>query len=399
MNLVPKTDFPDIRKVFVVHSDAGTVMGVPRENKMVRLYISMDGGSQHTSINAKNVTAENIVDAARAIMAPYTLDAARIPWWSAYSVGQRVADEFSRHNRIFLIGDAVHTHSPKAGQGMNTSIQDGYNIGWKLRYCLEHGGDLSILSTYQSERRPVAQALIDFDREYLKSFVRTDITSDEFFEAYVAGQKFTTGIQIQYPRSLIVRAKGPQTSSHPLAKNLAPGKRLPDFQMVNQSDAVPIRAYHRFLNDGRFRLLVFAGDISRDFAFSRLNQLGEWLTTGLLSQRSGLEIITIHSSKRADVELMDLHPTFRPWDEEDGWNYWTVYADDDSYHEGHGHVYERCGIEKEEGALVLLRPDGYISVIVSFEEKHDLLSFFDGLKQQPRDASVHNEVVWRRANL
>ena len=116
MNLVPKTDFPDIRKVFVVHSDAGTVMGVPRENKMVRLYISMDGGSRHTSINAKNITAENIIEAARAIIAPYTLDAARIPWWSAYSVGQRVADEFSRHNRIFLIGDSIHLHSPKAGQ-------------------------------------------------------------------------------------------------------------------------------------------------------------------------------------------------------------------------------------------------------------------------------------------
>ena len=281
---------------------------------------------------------------------------------------------------------------------MNTSIQDGYNVGWKLRYCLEFGGDLSLLSTYQTERRPVAQALIDFDREYLKSFVRNDVTSDEFYEAYVAGQKFTTGIQIQYPPSIIVQEKGPQTVSHPLAKNLAPGKRLPDIQIVNQSDAVPIRAYHRFLNDGRFRLLIFAGDISRDLAFARLDQLGEWLATDL-SRRLELEIITIHSSKRVDVELMDIHPAFRPWDDEDGWNYWTVYADDESYHEGHGHAYERCGIDKEEGALVLLRPDGYVSVIVSFEEEHEIVSFFDRLKQKTQDASVLDRAIGRHANL
>ena len=398
MNLVPKTDFPDIRKVFVVHSNVGTVMGVPRENKLVRFYISMDGGNRHTSLDAKSVTAESIIDAARAILAPYTVDAGRIPWWSAYCVGQRVADEFSRHNRIFLAGDAVHTHSPKAGQGMNTSIQDGYNIGWKLRYCLEQKADLSLLSTYQTERRPIAQALIDFDREYLKSFTRTDITHDEFLEAYLAGQKFTTGIQIQYPLSLIVKAKESQTSSHPLATNLAPGKRLPDFQMVNQSDAVPIHAYHRFASDGRFRILVFPGDISQDFAFSRFNRLGEWLTTHLL-QNSGLEIITIHGSKRADLELMDLHPAFRPWNDEDGWNYWTVYADDESYHEGHGHVYERCGIGNGEGALVLLRPDGYIGLITSFNEAHEVVDFFDGLKPKPRTVPAVNGKVERHANL
>ncbi|KAF4288613.1 hypothetical protein KXV68_008688 [Aspergillus fumigatus] len=394
MNLVPKTDFPDIRKVFVVHSRAGTVMGVPREDKLVRLYISMDGGNRHTSIDAKSITAENLLQAARAILAPYRLDAARIPWWSAYCVGQRVADEFARHNRIFLAGDAVHTHSPKAGQGMNTSIQDGYNIGWKLRYCLEQKASPALLSTYQTERRPIAQALIDFDRKYLESFTRRDITHQEFLEAYLAGQRFTTGIQIQYPPSLIVTAKHLHAPSHPLATNLAPGKRLPDFQMVNQSDAVPIQAYHRFTSDGRFRLLVFPGDLSQALAFGRFSRLGDWLTSHL-PPSSGLEIITIHGARRADVELMDLHPAFRPWSDEEGWNYWTVYADDDSYHKGHGHVYERCGISKEDGVLVLLRPDGYISLIASFDETHELIDFFDGLQSGPRTVPQPE----RRANL
>ncbi|KAI1085421.1 FAD binding domain protein [Whalleya microplaca] len=391
INMVPKTNFPDIRKVFVVRSTRGTVMGVPRESKLVRFYISMDGGNRHTALDAKSVTAESIINAARAILAPYTLEAGCIPWWSAYCVGQRVADEFSRHDRIFLVGDAVHTHSPKAGQGMNTSIQDAYNIGWKLRYCLEQNCDRSLLSTYQDERRPIAQALINFDREYLEFFARTDIGHDEFLTAYLAGQKFTTGIGIRYPASLIVRDKNPQTKSHLLASKLAQGMRLPDFQMVNQSDGVPIRAYHRFTCDGRFRVLIFAGNISKESSLARLAELGKWFKVQL-PRTSGIEIVTIHSSKRANVELMNLHPIFWPWDDRDGWNYWTVYADDESYHDGHGHAYERCGISKDDGCLIVLRPDGYISVICQLEEASELVKFFAGLNLKPEPESVYGEV-------
>lgn len=101
-------------------------------------------------------------------------------WWS---VGQRIGSHFSRHNeRAFLVGDAVHTPSPKAGQGMNTSIQDAYNLGWKLRRVLQHKDKgkhqlkldptaaRALLATYESERQPVAQDLISFDRGYPKLF-------------------------------------------------------------------------------------------------------------------------------------------------------------------------------------------------------------------------------------
>lgn len=355
----------------------------------------MDDGTQEAPVKAQDVAPEKILEAAQAILEPYDLEAGRIPWFSTYKVGQRVADEFARYNRIFLAGDAVHTHSPKAGQGMNTSIQDGYNIGWKLRYVLEQKADRGLLSTYQSERRPVAQALIDFDRAYLEFFARKDIPHDEFLDAYLAGQAFTTGIHIQYEPSLLVRPLS--TNSPHRAANLAPGKRLPDFQMVNQSDAVPILAYHRFTNDGRFRLLVFPGDISQDVNFSGYTRLGEWLASNLASSW-GLEIITIHAAKRGNVELMNLHPVFRPWSDEEGWNYWCVYADDVSFHKGHGRVYERLGISKEHGLLVLLRPDGYISLICGFENTHALVDFFMEFKPRAMNC-VRPATGGRQANL
>lgn len=78
--------------------------------------------------------------------------------------------QFSVQNRVFLAGDAVHTHSPKAGQGMNISMQDCYNLGWKLGLVIKGVAQPSILNTYQSERRRVAQDLIAFDQRFAKLF-------------------------------------------------------------------------------------------------------------------------------------------------------------------------------------------------------------------------------------
>ena len=78
--------------------------------------------------------------------------------------------QFSVQNRVFLAGDAVHTHSPKAGQGMNISMQDCYNLGWKLGLVIKGIAQPSILDTYQSERRRVAQDLIAFDQRFAKLF-------------------------------------------------------------------------------------------------------------------------------------------------------------------------------------------------------------------------------------
>lgn len=65
-----------------------------------------------------------ILESAQRTMAPYKLSYEYCDWWTAYQIGQRVGSNFSKNERIFLAGDAVHTHSPKAGQGMNVSMQD-----------------------------------------------------------------------------------------------------------------------------------------------------------------------------------------------------------------------------------------------------------------------------------
>ena len=99
-----------------------------------------------------------------------------IAWWSVYEIGQRLTDKFddvpedeiaTRLPRVFIAGDACHTHSPKAGQGMNVSMQDAFNLGWKLASVLRgRSARRSLLHTYSAERQAVAKELIDFDREW-----------------------------------------------------------------------------------------------------------------------------------------------------------------------------------------------------------------------------------------
>jgi phenol 2-monooxygenase (NADPH) len=129
LDIVPITDFPDIRMRCAIHSaNSGSVMVIPRENKLVRLYIQLttteklseEGGRADRS----KINPEVILQAAQRIMAPYKIDYRKLDWWTAYQIGQRVGTCFSLHERVFLAGDAVHTHSPKAGQGMNVSMQD-----------------------------------------------------------------------------------------------------------------------------------------------------------------------------------------------------------------------------------------------------------------------------------
>jgi len=108
MDIYPRTNFPDIRKKATLQSDAGVLMVIPREGgSLVRFYIELGHGT-----SAKDVKREDIHEAARKIFHPYKLEIAETFWWSAYSVGQRVVDHLSKDNRVFLTGDACHTHAP-----------------------------------------------------------------------------------------------------------------------------------------------------------------------------------------------------------------------------------------------------------------------------------------------
>ncbi|OBT54088.1 hypothetical protein VE04_06258 [Pseudogymnoascus sp. 24MN13] len=374
LDIIPITDFPDIRQRCAIHSaNSGSVMVIPRENKLVRLYIQMTttekGGEP---VDRTNITPAMILECANRTLAPYKLSYEYCDWWTAYQIGQRVGSNFSKNERIFLAGDAVHTHSPKAGQGMNVSMQDTYNLCWKISAVLNGTADRRILKTYQSERRRIAQDLIAFDHKFSRLFSgrpakdmmdEAGISMEEFKNAFEKGNLFASGVAVDYGASLIVAKDGSSidqgdgtdvgvinskraVSKQQLATNVKLGMRMPSFKVLNQSDARPWHFQEILRSTGQWRLVVFAGDVSDKGQMSRVQKLGETLAANdsFISRftpaskpiNSVIEILTIHSAPRASTELHDFHDIFHPYSKRDGWDYWKIYADDISYHEGHG---------------------------------------------------------------
>lgn len=268
MDIFADTDYPDIRKKCVIRAKAGNLLIIPREGDyMVRFYLELPLGTQ-----AKQVKLEDLQEAAKKILSQYKFEVRHTFWWSAYSIGQRLVDYFSKENRIFLMGDACHTHSPKAGQGMNLSLGDGYNMGWKLAYVLKGLASPDLLKTYNLEREKTARDLIDFDRELTSLFkTRQDkaITdaAKTFSEHFKQSLRYTAGLTIRYDESSITNAAN---SKPELTKNVTVGMRLPSAQVVRLSDAKAVPLTKLLQSTGRWRIVVFAGDLLDSGMYERL---------------------------------------------------------------------------------------------------------------------------------
>ncbi|WP_128433311.1 FAD-dependent oxidoreductase [Streptomyces cyaneus] len=118
-----------------------------------------------------DVSLEGIrkVVAARSHLAPE--DVTEVRWASDFRPRAALADRF-RDRRVFLAGDAAHVHSPAGGQGLNTSVQDAYNLGWKLGAVLRDGADEALLGTYEEERRAIAADMLGLSTSVHRGEVR-----------------------------------------------------------------------------------------------------------------------------------------------------------------------------------------------------------------------------------
>lgn len=102
----------------------------------------------------------------------------KVNWFSVYNLHHRCVDNF-RRKRVFLAGDSAHIHSPAGGQGMNTGLQDAYNLAWKLAYVLKGDAREELLDTYNEERLPFAKWLLHFTDRAFKT-----MTSDKWYYAW-----------------------------------------------------------------------------------------------------------------------------------------------------------------------------------------------------------------------
>lgn len=152
------------------------------------------------------------------------------------------------------------------------SLQDGYNIGWKLAAVLNGNASTDLLKTYNIEREKTASDLIEFDRELTKIISAKDIKQSEdaakrFSEYFIKSAIYTAGLTTTYDDSMITNAKG---STQELAKNVTVGMRFPSAQVVRFSDARAMQISKALQATGQWRMIVFAGDILQEDSLKRL---------------------------------------------------------------------------------------------------------------------------------
>lgn len=223
---------------------------------------------------------------------------------------------------------------------MNVSMQDGYNIGWKLGAVLNGQAAASLLETYVLERQSVARELIEFDRYWTRLFKTSEngeVSPKHFSEQFIKVGRYTAGLTAQYKESNITSLLAQETQT--LAKNVTVGMRFPSAQVIRFCDAKPMQLVKAMPADGRWRIVIFAGDIRRSTAFYRLRDVSgpykePWpqltfvqLSTALGDRRFGpiraytpldsdidsvIENILVVSGKRVEIEQEKIPSFFWP---------------------------------------------------------------------------------------
>jgi phenol 2-monooxygenase len=399
MDILANTDFPDIRQKCLVTSSAeGNILILPREGGyLFRMYVELDKLNADERVSSKNFTADHMIAAANRIMAPYTIDVKQVVWWSIYEIGHRLTDRFDdvpegvdRNPRVFTAGDACHTHSPKAGQGMNVSMQDTFNLGWKLAHVLTGRADAKLLRSYSAERWVEAKRLIDTDHQWARIMSapagQSELDGDgmpRFQKQFIENLEFTGGLAVAYDPSDLVS----DTAHQNLATGLGVGRRFHSAPVVRLSDAMQLHLGHVAEADGRWRVYAFAG---RDD--TTLRALAHWLETDPQSPvvkytptgENIDAIIDVRAIFQGTFEQLDYATMPRFFKPTKGkfalQDYEKIFCVD---HKGHGDIYDMRGIDRDRGCMVIVRPDQYTAHILPLTATDDLATFFDRILVSP----------------
>jgi phenol 2-monooxygenase len=395
MDALAVTDFPDIRlKAAIQSASKGNLLIIPREGGyLVRFYVDLGEVTPENRDTLKQVKVEHIIETAKRILHPYSLDVKEVAWFSVYEVGQRLTDRFddaiaadgtSREPRVFIAGDACHTHSAKAGQGMNVSMQDGFNLGWKLGSVLQGLSGADLLRSYSDERQPVAQELIDFDKEWSAMMAAPPkdpnrpeaggVDPAELQAYFVRAGRYTAGVATRYRPGALTG----ESTYQSLANGFTIGTRFHSSPVVRLADAKPMQLGHVARADGRWRLYAFS-----DARGTALNALCEHLATSpdsvlRLATPEGADVDSVFDLRAVlqqphrEVRLQDMHALLLPRKGRYGLiDYEKAFTSDAS-----ADIFTARGIDRERGALVVVRPDQYVAHILPLDAYAELGAFF-----------------------
>ncbi|KAL4909177.1 hypothetical protein BDW74DRAFT_174387 [Aspergillus multicolor] len=351
-----ETDMPITRAYGAIESRThGNVLWAPLDHGATRIGYAY--GSEIAAKYPEGVTQEVAVQEAIEAMKPFRLTFKEVHWWTLYTIGQRIAKTFSTaNNRIHLCGDAAHTHSSGAAQGLNTGIHDAVNLGWKLALHIRGSTKLEVLETYTAERLTAVQRLINYDKDIamlMSSKWPAWYTGDPNADPHlVLGQifdkaaAFNTGLGISYAENVLNDTVSPSCCA------FTAGSRPPDVELRMPGTNQSIRLQRMTLNWAKFWVLVFTGSNKLNLQKTLLN-LQRYLrdTAPELTSHKSIEWLTITSTVGCSpYEALGMSPLG------------NAYFD-----AAKPSAHDRMGVDTEKGAVMILRPDGLIGATSAIE--------------------------------
>ncbi len=278
-------------------------------------------------------------------------------WLARYRTSHRYADRF-REGRAFVAGDAAHVHVPLGGQGMNTGIQDGFNLTWKLAYVLNGWAKPELLDTYNAERHPVAKALIEgTDKGYTTILHPSELAQNLVRRIGPFVMRHRT-VQAQLQNVLEeMNVAYMQTSLSEDAggsRGVVPGERAPDAVTVRLSDCRTMRLFD-LLRGAHWLLLLFGGDELSD------------------SQRNTLEAIQQRVTERFGTRV---HPYLVVTEAA------SVQTPERTLIDREHFLHDRYAVSSP--CLYLIRPDDYVGFRGKGSDEARLLAYLDRILIAPQ---------------
>ncbi|MDN5842218.1 MAG: FAD-binding monooxygenase [Alcaligenaceae bacterium] len=402
MDVLATTDFPDIRTKCAIQSqDGGNILLIPREGGyLFRMYVDLGVLNESNAKSIRSTSIDEIIARANQIIHPYRVDVKEVAWHSVYEVAHRLTDHFddvaddtaeTQTPRVFITGDACHTHSAKAGQGMNVSMQDGFNIAWKIAHVLEGRSPEHLLHTYSAERQAIAKQLIDFDREWSTLMATPpdqleDPTAVEKY--YVRTFEFPSGFMTQYTPSMITGSDKHQD----LATGLPIGKRFKSSTVVRVCDMNGLHLGHQAPADGRWRLYAFA-DTAAAGRPSALAEFARWLETDPRSpvvrtpagqdRDAWLDAKVIYQQSFDTININDVPAVFKPIiGPHRLTDYEKIFAAGAGPDGTGTDIFEERGLNRD-GVIVIVRPDQYVAHVLPLKATAELGAFFESIMGKP----------------
>lgn len=395
MDVLVKTDFPDIRfKNIIKSAHSGNILLIPREGgHLVRIYVELDKLEERGE--SKNIALDDLIAASKKIFHPYSFDVKEAAWWSVYEVGHSVTDKFddvpedqieTKYPHAFIAGDACHTHSAKAGQGMNVSMGDTFNLGWKLVSVLIGKSDEKLLHTYSAERQAVAQGLIDYDHQWAR-VMSAPINGENKVNVeqhFIQGGNFTAGLSVKYQPSVLTG----HATYQKLATGFEIGMRFHSSPVIRLGDVKKVQLGQTVKADTRWRLYAFTDDsnpISEDAAIYRLCDFLENSPKSPIVKHtpdkedvdSVISVYGIFQQGHQDVEFEEMPALLKPLVGRYALkDYEKMYCPD---FKNNNDIFDIRGIDREKGCIVIVRPDQYVSHILPLDAYQELENFFAGI--------------------